>query len=118
MHTECWWQKASVVDRLFQQPTSFEFIQATRLLRHAPERNRHQEWSKSFEFISSLNLNFPTSEIESLQCQDHKVQMTNLIVGLTGVQGVLPYIYTHKIKQSTRAHREESLHFSDCLIIN
>jgi type VI secretion system protein ImpH len=37
--------------------------------------------------------------------------MTNLIVGLTGVQGVLPYIYTHKIKQSTRAHREESLHF-------
>ena len=111
MHTECWWQKASVVDRLFQQPTSFEFIQATRLLRHAPARNRHQGWSKSFEFISSLNLNFPTSEIESLQCQDHKVQMTNLIVGLTGVQGVLPYIYTHKIKQSTRAHREESLHF-------
>ena len=55
MHTECWWQKASVVDRLFQQPTSFEFIQATRLLRHAPERNRHQEWSKSFQFISSLN---------------------------------------------------------------
>ena len=111
MHTECWWQKTSVVDRLFQQPTSFEFIQATRLLRHAPERNRHQEWSKSFQFISSLNLNFPTSEIESLQCEDHKVQMTNLIVGLTGVQGVLPYIYTNKIKQSTRAHREESLHF-------
>lgn len=49
MHTECWWQKASVVDRLFQQPTSFEFIQATRLLRHAPELNRHQEWSKSFQ---------------------------------------------------------------------
>ena len=43
MHTECWWQKASVVDRLFQQPTSFEFLQATRVLRHALERHRYQD---------------------------------------------------------------------------
>lgn len=111
MRTADWWQKASVVDRLYQQPTSFEFIQATRLLRHAPEQKNEQEWSKAFQFISSLNLNFPVSEIESLQTQDKKVQMTNLIVGLTGILGELPYIYTDKIKQGTRAQREESLHF-------
>lgn len=111
MRTERWWQEASVIDRLYQQTIRFDFIQATRLLRHAPEQKSYQEWSKAFQFISSLNLNFPASEIESLQDQDHKIQIINLIVGLTGIQGVLPYIYTHKIKQSTRTQREESLHF-------
>lgn len=111
MRTANWWQKTSIVNRLYQQPTCFEFIQATRLLRHAPEQKNHQEWSRAFQFFSSLSLNFPASEIESLKNQDNKVQLTSLMVGLTGIQGVLPYIYTHKIKQGTRLQREEILHF-------
>ncbi len=36
MRTERWWQEASVVDELFKTPTAFEFVQSTRLFRHAP----------------------------------------------------------------------------------
>ncbi len=36
MRTERWWQEASVIDELFKTPTAFEFIQTTRLFRHAP----------------------------------------------------------------------------------
>ena len=37
MRTERWWQEASVVDELFKTPTAYEFVQTTRLLRHAPQ---------------------------------------------------------------------------------
>ncbi len=36
MRAERWWQEASVIDDLFTTPTAYEFIQATRLLRHRP----------------------------------------------------------------------------------
>ncbi|EXE36188.1 hypothetical protein J571_3936, partial [Acinetobacter baumannii 554515] len=36
MQSERWWQDSSVTAELFQRPKSFEFIQATRLLRHMP----------------------------------------------------------------------------------
>ncbi len=35
MRAERWWQDTSIVDVLVEQPNAFEFIQATRLLRHA-----------------------------------------------------------------------------------
>ena len=33
------------------------------------------------------------------------------MIGLTGIQGTLPYSYTNKIKQSARIQRNETLHF-------
>ena len=111
MRAKHWWQEASVVDRLFKTPTAFEFIQATRLLRHVPYLPGQQNWANDFSFESSLNLNFPLAEVGSLTLKDEKIQLSNLMVGLTGIQGALPYSYTQKIKQAPRKQREEVQQF-------
>lgn len=111
MHTECWWQETSVIDDLFKEPNTFEFFQATRLLRHNGTEKYNKYWANEYRFESSLNLNFPISEIESLEIADHKIKIRNLIVGLTGLQGALPYTYTNKIKQAPRKHRVETQEF-------
>ncbi|RZG77012.1 type VI secretion system baseplate subunit TssG [Acinetobacter sp. WCHAc060025] len=107
MRTERWWQEASVVDELFKTPTAYEFVQTTRLLRHAPQVSTLKNWSDDFQFECSLNLNFPKHEVESLLQDDEKIQITNLIVGLTGMQGAMPYTYTNKVKQAPRKQRVE-----------
>ncbi|WP_445114523.1 type VI secretion system baseplate subunit TssG [Acinetobacter sp. WZC-1] len=113
MRAEHWWQEASVIDELFKSPAAYEFIQTTRLFRHVPFQQKSQSWADAFRFASSLNLNFPEAEIESLTEQDGKIQMTGLMVGLTGIQGVLPYVYTSKIRQTPRKQREEVHKFID-----
>ena len=64
MRAERWWQDTSIVDVLVEQPNAFEFIQATRLLRHAeaPHAQKEGDWAKQFKFHSSLNLNFPNAD--------------------------------------------------------
>ncbi|CAM4326320.1 type VI secretion system baseplate subunit TssG [Acinetobacter pragensis] len=111
MHAERWWQEASVIEDLLKNPASFEFIQAARLLRHMPYADADQYWAANFQFNSSLKLNFPQSEIESLQIERGQVHLTNLVVGLTGMQGALPYSYTNKIKSSSRQPRTEAQQF-------
>lgn len=107
MRSERWWQEASVIDGLFKTPTAFEFIQVTRLLRHAPKTSVSKHWADDFRFESSLNLNFPKNEIESLNQEDERIHLTNLVVGLTGMQGVMPYTYTNKVKRTSRKQRVE-----------
>ncbi len=107
MRSEHWWQEASVTAELFKTPTAFEFIQATRLLRHVPYQQPLKYWGDDFSFDSSLNLNFPESEIESLTLTDERIELSNLLVGLTGIQGALPYTYTTKVKQAPRKQRQE-----------
>ena len=111
MRAERWWQETSVIADLVEQPTAYEFIQATRLLRHAPEQAVQTDWKKGFQFQTSLNLNFPAAEIETLAVEDDQIQLTNLMVGLTGIQGALPYTYTQRIRQSPRIQREETVQF-------
>mgnify|MGYP003418387544 FL=1 len=86
MRSERWWQEASVTDELFKVPTAFELVQTTRILRHVPYKQDLKYWADEFNFESSLELNFPKTEIESLILTDDKVQLTNLMVGLTGMQ--------------------------------
>ncbi len=107
MRSERWWQDTSVIDELFKQAGHFEFIQSTRLLRHLPIASAQAYWADDFHFDSSLNLNFPATQIERLSLQQSQIQITNLVVGLTGIQGALPYTYTQKVKQSPRQHRQE-----------
>ena len=109
MRAKHWWQETSVIDNLLENPTSYDFIQATRLLRHIPKNNR--QWSTYFHFSSSVNLNFPLNEIESLHLENEQIHLTNLVVGLTGMQGVLPYSYTNKIKLSNRQQCVETIQF-------
>ncbi len=107
MRAERWWQDASITDALFQHPGRFELIQATRLLRHVPDMPSYRYWADDFRFHSSLSLRFPETEIEHLSLEDQRAQITNLIVGLTGIQGALPYTYTHKIKHAGRKQRQQ-----------
>lgn len=111
MRAERWWQEASVIDELFKVPTAFELVQSTRLLRHTPYQQQLKYWADDFKFESSLELNFPKTEIESLDIEDHKVRLTNLMVGLTGMQGALPYTYTNKVKQASRKQRKDVVKF-------
>jgi type VI secretion system protein ImpH len=111
MRSERWWQETSVTDELFKVPTAFELVQSTRLLRHVPYQQNLKYWADDFNFESSLELNFPKTEIESLEIEDDKVSLTNLVAGLTGMQGALPYSYTNKVKQAPRRQREEVVKF-------
>ncbi len=111
MRSERWWQETSVIEHLFNKPGAFEFIQSIRLLRHVPYQTNIKYWADEFHFESSLHLNFPESEIESLNLVDQKVELTNLLVGLTGIQGTLPYTYTNKVKQVPRKQRNEIIKF-------
>lgn len=111
MRAERWWQETSVIEDLFNTPTAYEFIQTTRLLRHMPHSSITQYWANDFKFQSSLNLNFPVTEIEFLTFENSYIQITNLMIGITGIQGALPYSYTYKIKQSRRQQRQQTLHF-------
>lgn len=51
------------------------------------------------------------TEIESLTFENKYIQITNLMMGITGIQGALPYSYTHKVKQSRHQQRQEILGF-------
>lgn len=107
MHTEHWWQKTSIIEDLGQNPQSYEFIQSVRLLRHSPTVALKKKWEESFLFESSFNLNFPLNEIEALNIGDNKMSITNLMAGLTGIQGALPYTYTNRIRQLSRQQKSE-----------
>lgn len=105
MRSERWWQETSVIEQLFKLPTAFEFIQATRLLRHVPYVQQLKYWADDFHFQSSIDLDFPQAEIESLAAINNRIELTNLMLGLTGIQGALPYAYTQKVKQAPRRQR-------------
>jgi type VI secretion system protein ImpH len=107
MRSERWWQETSVTEALFAEPTAFEFVQTTRILRHVPYAKNLKYWADDFHFATSLNLNFPNSEIESLKIEDEKVALKNLVVGLMGIQGALPYTYTSKVRHAPRKQRED-----------
>lgn len=113
MHTEHWWEKASIIEKILAKPTAFEFIQTTRLLRHVPfqTHTKFQHWSENFQFETSLGLNFPQAEIESLSVKNNRFFLTNLISGLSGIQGVLPYVYTSKIRLAPKQQRKDIQQF-------
>lgn len=111
MRAERWWQDSSVIDQLCVTAGAFEFIQATRLFRHVPFRPGQRHWAEDFKFETSFQLNFPATEIEQLELKDERVYLTNLVVGLTGTQGALPYTYTQKVKQGSRSQRLEVKEF-------
>ena len=62
---------AAVIDRLFEQPHSFEFFQAVRLLENWFQRHEGlsstEVMSQRLSFRNSLSMSFPASEIERLE---------------------------------------------------
>jgi len=100
---------SEVAEKLRQEPYTFDFFQAVRLLeRFLPGRtsvgrfsNPHTEVAR---FAAHPSLAFPASQIQGMNWPENApVQMTVNFMGLQGPEGVLPNPYTSLIIERERA---------------
>jgi len=96
----------ALVERaLREDPNSFEFFTAVRLLaRLQPERTHpggdSQPADETVRFSVNPSLAFPASEIQTLAMPDDApARMSVNFMGLTGPSGVLPYVYSHFVQE-------------------
>lgn len=119
MHTTKRRFEPSVIERLFEQPYRFQFFQAVRMLELWLKRNGlpHDQAVASFlRFQNSLSLNFPASQLESMQTEPREigrdsvalgealrngelkyVRITPAFMGFLGTAGALPAHYTERV---------------------
>lgn len=107
----------SVIDALFDQPTSFEFFQAIRLLQLYFKQHKQVGADKTLNellsFKSSISMAFPKGELEGLSETDGRYTLTPTMLGLTGNLGALPLVYSQKLASSLWAKKNGSLAFLD-----
>ena len=95
--------------RLREEPCRIRFFQAVRLLeRLFPERKPVGRFVNPAEEIAHFgahpSLNFPASEIQSLEWQEeHPHRVTVNFFGMTGPLGALPHWYTSLVIERLRA---------------
>ena len=109
-------KSSSVIQKLTEQPSSYSFFQAVRLLERSVVHEKNINMAKSpvglflppatesIRFHGNQSLSFPTAEISNIKPKQKKSgsnQWEILInfLGLTGSCGVLPYHYTELIQQ-------------------
>lgn len=96
-------------EQLRNNPTSFEFFQAVRLLeRLHPGRQPVGFFTDPAQEVAHFAANpdtaFPPSEIHSLDLgSDAPARIAVNFMGLTGPEGVLPYAYSHLVAERVRA---------------
>lgn len=107
------------VQLLRDDPTSFSFFQAVRLLeRDAPHRARVGRFGdpadEAVRFGAHASIAFPASEIQALEVSGSGAP-TLLInaFGVIGPQGTLPYWYTLLVAEQLRARRTSLRAFLD-----
>lgn len=105
-----------LIDQLLETPHRFEFFQAVRLLERWLGRQGAGPdlLPSALRFRNSTSLSFPPSEIEALQVQRNadaadggaddphwpeRIEITPAFMGLLGVAGALPIVYTEQIAQ-------------------
>jgi type VI secretion system protein ImpH len=94
--------------QLTEDPTSFEFFQAVRVLeRLYPGRGPVGMFHHPSEEVARFTVNpdtaFPASEIQTLGLDDAKpARMGVNFMGLTGPEGVLPYCYSLLVSERIR----------------
>lgn len=104
---------------LRDDPTSFSFFQAVRLLeRGASSRTPVGRFAGSAEetvrFSAHASIAFPASEIQELQASGSgPPTMLINVLGLIGPQGTLPYRYTLLVAEQLRARRTALREFLD-----
>jgi type VI secretion system protein ImpH len=118
--------KASLIEQLTTQPYKFEFFQAVRLLerwlsQHHDEHNSPSVLHSVLHFRNALSLSFPASEIESLKVilregidknieltpsDISRIELTPAFMGLLGISGTLPFVYTEQIAQMEALSKE------------
>jgi type VI secretion system protein ImpH len=103
--------------KLFEEPYSFEFFQAVRLLQKLyPEKaavgTSPLPADEVARFRSRIGLDFPSSEIQEINEIDEdgrkRVEMIVNFMGVAGVSGVLPTHYTELMLDRIR-HRDTAM---------
>ena len=112
---------SEVAEKLRQEPHSFDFFQAVRLLeRFYPERTSVGQFAHPDKEVARFSVHpslaFPASQIQGMEWPDEDdkaVQMTVNFMGLTGPQGVLPNPYTTLIIERLRSNDAALRDFTD-----
>ena len=105
--------------RMEEEPFTFEFFQAIRLLeRLAPDRDPVGRFSppgrEIVQFKVNQQLSFPASEIQRLSFdEDGRASMWVNFMGLTGPQGMLPNYYTEYMRERLRQRDTTPASFLD-----
>jgi type VI secretion system protein ImpH len=113
---------AGLIDQLLAEPHRFEFFQAVRLLGLwlGTGPDAAGAVPHALKFRNSLSLSFPPGEIESLAIRHkpdaagagaspasvERVDLTPSFMGLLGVMGALPLVYTEQIAQRELVHKD------------
>ncbi len=110
---------AELEQEILEDPTSFEFFQAVRVLhRLFPDRSRVGEFAEPKEevarFAANTAIAFPASEIQTLDIEpDGQLKFTVNFMGLTGPLGVLPLYYSLLVAERARARDRALRDFLD-----
>ncbi len=101
-----------LIDQLLADPHRFQFFQAVRLLERSlakPEGGGAELLPSQLRFRNSISLSFPASEIEALtvhrevtvagEQEIDRIEITPAFMGLLGLAGALPFVYTEQIAQ-------------------
>ena len=100
---------SALEDLLHDDPCSFEFFQAVRLLEHLGDGRQpvgmfSDPDREVVRFQVNSSLGFPPSQIRSIQWPEgHSPRMTVNFMGLTGPMGVLPYCFSELVIERSRA---------------
>jgi type VI secretion system protein ImpH len=121
-----------VIQQLIEEPYRFQFFQAVRVLEHAFVRQGDlpaEVIGKRLQFLNTLNLGFPASEIERLDAvildpelgrvvtdkwqssyegQIDSVALTPAFFGLLGGNGALPLTYTERLSERETFQRDRA----------
>lgn len=115
-----------VIAQLTANPQQFEFFQAVRMLQQwLGTSNRGDLLPHQVRFCNSTSLSFPAGEIESMQVfwgdvpcdgstvgikrdpnEVERIEMVPAVMGLLGVTGVLPTVYTELIARHEQLQRD------------
>jgi type VI secretion system protein ImpH len=104
---------------LHDDACSFEFFQAVSLLQQLRDNKRpvghfSSPEDEAVRFRVNQRLGFPASEIQQLDFrEDGPAEMLVNFMGLTGPQGVLPYVYSELILERQRAKDRSLASFFD-----
>lgn len=127
--------RTGLIDQLIENPHRFEFFQAVRLLERwlaqqpgagaQPSSSSADVLPAAIRFRNSISLSFPPSEIESLQVQwkgaddaegaayaarnggvAERIEITPAFMGLLGISGAMPFVYTEQIAQRELYHKD------------
>ena len=111
--------QAELEQEILEDPTSFEFFQAVRVLQKLfPDRSRVGDFADPKEevarFAANTTIAFPASEIQTLDIEpDGQLKLTVNFMGLTGPVGVLPLYYSLLVAERARARDRALRDFLD-----